>query len=163
MNFWGLSNLDTEWKNHKCARMRCKLPFYLTLFVSWNDNWQIPLIFLGMNWCDSVGEKIPLKGLHSLSSGNNWNGWCYTIVIIWIWPTQSIVTHLLMTLTATKERKLKVLLCNLHVDLHVRGLDMMTSWHSARFSAVDVSKRRLAVYFPVSSLRNVLNKGNPTN
>ena len=121
MNFWGLFSLDTEWKNQSCARMKCKLSFYITPFVSGNENWHLPLFFSGMNWWDSVGKKIPLKGLRSVSSRSNLNGWCYSIVLIWICLTYS------MTLTVTKERKLKVLLCNLHVDLHVRGLDMMRS------------------------------------
>ena len=89
-----------------------------------------------MNWCDSVGKKIHLKGLHSLSSRNNLNGWCYSIARIWIWLTHSIVTHPLMTLTVTKRRKWKVLLCNLHVDLHVRVLNMVTSRHSVRSQAL---------------------------
>ena len=53
-----------------------------------------------------------------------------------------------MTLTVTKKRKWKVLLCNLHAGLHVSVLDLMTSWHSVRFSVVVVSKGRLAVSFP---------------
>ena len=48
----------------------------------------------------------------------------------------------------TKKRKWKVLLCNLHADLHVRFLDIMTSWHSVRFSAVVIFKVGLAVSFP---------------
>ena len=146
MNFWGLSNLDTEWKNQSCARMKCKLSFYITPFVSRNENWHLPLFFSGMNWWDSVGKKIPLKGLRSLSSRSNLNGWCYSIVLIWICLTYSIVTHPLMTLTVTKERKLKVLLCNSHADLHVRGLDMMRSYILYVFQLL---------LFPKDGLRNL--------
>ena len=95
--------------------MKCKRSFYITPFFWRGDNWHLPLIFSGMDWCDSAGWKIPLKGLHSLSSGNNWNGWCYSNVLIWIWLTQSIVTRHFMTLTVTRTRKWRALLCNLYV------------------------------------------------
>ena len=134
MNFLGLLNLDTEWKNQKGARMKCKLSFYIDPSFSWNDNWHLPLFSSGMKWCDSVGKKIPPKGLHSLSSRTNLNGWCYSIAHIWIWLTRTIVTHPFMTLTV--KGKLKVLLCNLHVDFHLRFLHLMTSWHSVRFWGV---------------------------
>ena len=105
--------MDTDWKNHRCAQMRCKPLFYLTPSFSWNDNWHLSFVFPGMNWCNSVGKKIPLKGLPSLSYGNNWNGWCYVIVLIWIWLTETIVTRPVMTLSMTKKRNMKPLLCNL--------------------------------------------------
>ena len=146
MNFLGLLNLDTEWKNQKGARMKCKLSFYIDPSFSWNDNWHLPLFSSGMKWCDSVGKKIPPKGLHSLSSRTNLNGWCYSIVHIWIWLTRTIVIHPFMTLTV--KGKLKVLLCNWHVDFHVRFLHMMTSWHSVRFWGVVGSKALFSVSFP---------------
>ena len=148
MNFWGLWNLDTEWKNQRCARMKCELSFYIKPFFSWNDNWHLLLFLSGMDWCNSVGKKTPLKDRHSLSSRNNWNWWCYSIARIWIWLAHNIATQHFMTLTVTKKCKWKVLLCNLYVDFHVRVLDMMTGWHSVRFSGVVVSKVRLAVFFP---------------
>ena len=144
MNFWGLFSLDTEWKNQSCARMKCERSFYIYQFFSWNDNWHLLLFLSGMNWCDSVGGKIPLKGLRSLSSRNILNGWCYSIAHIWIWLVQTIVTHPLMTPTVTKKLKWKVRLCN----LHVRVLDMMKSWHSVRFSkALLFPKDRLGYLF----------------
>ena len=115
INFLELLKPDTEWNNHRCARMRCKHYFYIILFSSWHDNWHMPLFFLGMNWCDSVGKKYPLNGRRSLLYGNNLNGWCCSIVLIWIWLTQSIVAHSAMTFTVTKKQNWKVL-CNLHAD-----------------------------------------------
>ena len=93
--------------------------FYLPQYFSWNDNEHPPLFFSGMNWCNSVGNKNLLKGLHSLSYERNWNGWCYVIVLIWIWLTQGIVTHPAMTLTATKNWNWKAR-CNFYVNLHLR-------------------------------------------
>lgn len=114
--------LDTEWINQRCARMRCKPYFYLIPFSPWNDNWHLSLFFSGMTWCDSVGKKHPLNGRRSLSYGNNLNGWCYSIVPIWTWLTQSIVSLSVMTLT--KKQNWKVL-CNLLADLHVRFFDKL--------------------------------------
>ena len=103
--------------------MTCKLHFYLPQFFSWKDNRHLPLFFLDMNWCDSVGNRNLLEGLHSLSSGNNLNGWCYGNVLIWVWVTQGIVTHPAMTSTVTRKWNWKAR-CNLHVYLHVRFF-----WH----------------------------------
>ena len=105
--------------------MKCKPPYFVAPFSSWNDDRLLALIFSGMNWRGSAGKKIPLGGLHSLTSGNNWNVWCYTIVLIWIWLTETIVTHHVMTLSVTKKRNWKVL-CNLDVNLYVWFFDVMT-------------------------------------
>ena len=129
MNSLELLKLDTEWINHGCAPIRCKPYFNLIPFFPWNDNWHLSLFYSDTNWCDSVGKKRLLNGRRSLSYGNNWNGWCYSIALIWIWLTQSIVTHSLMTLTVTKKQNWKVL-CNLYADLHVRFFDMMTRQHN---------------------------------
>ena len=123
--------------------MRCKL---LNIPPrSSNDNWHVPLFFPGMNWCSSVGNKNPLKGLHSLSSGNNWIGWCYAILLIWIWLTQGTVTHPAMTLAVTKKRKWKAL-CNLHVDLHVQ---LFLTWRQVAI---------LHVFQPYRLIHNLLCK-----
>ena len=75
------------------------LLYHSVLFMS--DNWHMPLFFSGMNSCDSAGKKIRLKELHSLSSKNTLNGWCYSIARIWIWLARTIVMHPFMTLTVT--------------------------------------------------------------
>ena len=65
-----------------------------------------------------------------------------------------------MMLTVTKTRKWKVLLCNLHVDLHVRVLDMMTSL------ALLFPEERLRYLFKIKQvlyLRKMPYKVSPTN
>jgi len=130
MNFWGLLNLDTEWTNHRCAPMRCKLSFYLAPLYSWNDNWHLPLILpsryelMRQCWKENPTERPSFAVIRKqlermmlkhcpyldMADANYSYAPCYDVDL-------------------TKERNSKILPCNLRADLSVRFFDMMRSWH----------------------------------